>query len=94
MGRLSSAARLAPEAPAAHVVEAELGAGVQLVVVLGRSADGESRVLEISEISPGAEGPQATPVFSSRGDGAAARFTATGHVPAWAEGAPASMFRA
>jgi pilus assembly protein CpaF len=94
LARLAAAARMASDAPAGAAIDAELGAGAHLVVVLGRGGEGEVRVAEIAEISPSAEGPAVTPVFSSRGEGAAARFQASGHVPSWAEGAPASMFRA
>ena len=93
LARLSSSARLAADAPTVQVIEAELGMGAHLVVLLGRAGEG-IRVLEVAEVSSSADGPVATAVFSLRGDGAAARFAASGHVPAWAEGAPASIFRA
>ncbi len=93
LARVVASARLAPEAPSAQVLEAELAAGAHLVVVLGRSSEGEPRVLEISEVAGGAEGFSVSPVFSLRNDGASSRFVASGHVPAWADGAPASMFR-
>jgi pilus assembly protein CpaF len=92
--RLSALARMAHEAPSADQINAEIGAGVQLVVFLGRGAEGEPRVQEIGEVTFGADGLAVTAVFSLRGDGASARFAASGHVPAWAESAPASMFRA
>jgi pilus assembly protein CpaF len=94
LARLSAAARMAAESPHASTIDAELGAGIHIVVSLGRAGEGEVRVAEIAEVTPTAEGPAVTPVFSLRGDGAGARFQASGHVPAWAEGAPASMFRA
>ena len=93
--RLVSSARLAPDAPSAAALEAEVPNGVHLVVLLTRAMDGESRITEIAEVVPGGDGVSgATSIFSSRGDGANARFTASGHIPSWAEGAPASMFRA
>ena len=94
LARLGAAARLAAEAPSGAQLDAEIGGAVHVVVLLGRGADGEPRVVEVAEVVPGADGPAATPIFSLRGDGAAARFAASGHVPGWAEGAPASMFRA
>ncbi len=92
--RLSTLARMAHDAPSADQLYAEIGAGVQLVVFLGRGAEGEPRVQEIGEVAVGAEGLAVTAVFSLRGDGASARFAASGPVPAGAESAPASMFRA
>ena len=94
LARLVASARLAPEAPSTQVLETELGTGAHLTVVLGRASDGEPRVLEIAEVSGGADGLTVSPVFSLRNEGATSRFAASGHVPAWAEGAPASMFRA
>lgn len=93
--RLVSSARLAPDAPTAAALEAEVPNGVHLVLLLTRAVDGESRITEIAEVIPGEDGTSvATAIFSARGEGANVRFTASGHVPGWAEGAPASMFRA
>jgi pilus assembly protein CpaF len=94
LARLAGAARMSVDAPSASTIDAELGAGVHVVVTLGRAGEGEVRVAEIAEVTLTAEGPAVTPVFSLRGEGAGARFQASGHVPGWAEGAPASMFRA
>ncbi len=94
LARLSSSARLAADAPQAHVLDAEIGAGAHLTVLLGRSAEGDIRVVEIAEVTASADGLAATAVFSLRSDGAGARFAASGYVPGWAEGAPASIFRA
>lgn len=94
LARLVASARLAPDAPAAQVLEAELSTGAHVTIVLGRAADGEPRILEIAEVGAGESGFTVSPVFSMRSDGASVRFAASGHVPAWAEGAPASMFRA
>jgi hypothetical protein len=45
-------------------------------------------------VSAGGDGPMLQPVFTFKPDAAGGRFAATGHVPAWAEGAPPSTFRA
>ena len=92
--RLVSSARLAAEAPETAALDAEVPNGVHLVVLLQRAVDGESRITEIAEVVSGEAGSSATAIFSARGEGANARFTASGHIPGWAEGAPASMFRA
>ena len=60
---------------------------------IGRGADGTRRVMQISEVA-GSRGDgriEVTDVFLASPDG---RFAATGHVPAFAEGAPTSLFRA
>ena len=94
--RLSSMARLAAEAPAPEVIADELGRGVHVVMQLVRAADGETRVGEIAEVTPGGNGddPGLQTVFTFKPDTAGGRFAATGHVPGWAEGAPPSTFRA
>ncbi|HEY7957112.1 MAG TPA: ATPase, T2SS/T4P/T4SS family [Polyangia bacterium] len=95
LARLESLARLAVEAPAAPVLADELGRGVSLIVHLTRGASGELRVGEITEVRPGdpGEGPTLHPIFTFKPDQTGGRFAATGHVPAWAEGAPPSTFR-
>jgi pilus assembly protein CpaF len=96
LARLESMARLAPEAPGPAALADEIGRAVQVIVQLGRTGDGESRVTEIAEVVPGAPGepPTSQAVFSYKPDSAGGRFAPTGHVPAWAEGAPPSTFRA
>jgi pilus assembly protein CpaF len=89
VARLETLAHLAKEAPARAVLADEIARNVHLVVQVQRSAEGEVRVVEIAEIGPGDAGAAIQPVFSAAGS----RFSATGHVPAWAEGAPPSMFR-
>jgi pilus assembly protein CpaF len=92
--RLQSMARLAEGAPSSAALAEEIGRAVQVVVQLGRSLEGEPRVVEISDITEGGvDGALMTPVFSFRPEGGG-RFTLSGHVPAWAEGAPPSIFRA
>jgi hypothetical protein len=68
---------------------------VSLIVHLTRGASGELRVGEITEVRPGdpGEGPTLHPIFTFKPDQTGGRFAATGHVPAWAEGAPPSTFR-
>jgi pilus assembly protein CpaF len=85
VARLTSMARLAPEAPAADALAEELARAVHVIVHLTRTAEGEVRVAEIAEMTP--MGVQA--VFKAEGG----RFAPTGHVPSWAEGAPPSTFR-
>ncbi len=95
--RLESMARLAPEAPSSAVLNDEIGRGIHVIIHLTRTADGETRVGEISEVTPGhgqGEAPAIQPVFVFKPDAAGGRFSATGHIPAWAEGAPPSTFRA
>jgi pilus assembly protein CpaF len=89
VARLETLAHLAKEAPAKDVLADEIARHVHLVVQVQRSAEGEVRVVEIAEIGPGDAGTAIQPVFTAAGS----RFSATGHVPAWAEGAPPSMFR-
>jgi pilus assembly protein CpaF len=88
VARLTSMARLAPEAPSADALADEIGRGVHVVVHLARSAEGELRVGEIAEVT--AMGVQ--PIFSFKPE-AGGRFSPSGHVPNWAEGAPPSLFR-
>jgi pilus assembly protein CpaF len=88
-GRMAHLARLAPEAPDPKTLAGEIARGVHVVVHLGRSPDGEPRVVEIVD-GGGAEGGE--PVFTFKPEGGG-RFAATGHVPAWAEGASPAMFR-
>lgn len=90
VSRLAQLARLAPEAPEAATVREELGRGLQIVVQMTRTADGEPRVAEIAEV----DGERVQAVFTFKPDAAGGRFAPTGHVPAWAEGAPPSTFRA
>jgi pilus assembly protein CpaF len=85
VARLTAMARMAPEAPPTEALSEELTRGVHVIVHLSRTADGELRVGEIAEMTP--MGVQA--VFKAEGG----RFAPTGHVPAWAEGAPPSTFR-
>jgi pilus assembly protein CpaF len=88
-GRMAHLARLAPEAPETKTLSDEIARGVHVVVHLGRSPDGEPRVVEIVD-SSGGDGSE--PVFTFKAEGGG-RFAATGHVPAWAEGASPAMFR-
>jgi pilus assembly protein CpaF len=88
VGRLESLARLAPEAPTGKALADEIARGVHVVVHLGRASDGEIRVVEIVDLGGGGQ-----PVFAFKPDSAGGRFAAAGHVPAWAEGAPSTMFR-
>jgi pilus assembly protein CpaF len=88
LARIASMARMAPEAPSLEALNDEIARGLHLVVHLARGVEGELRVSEISEVGP--TGVQT--VFSFKPDGGG-RFTATGHVPGWAEGAPPSLFR-
>jgi pilus assembly protein CpaF len=88
--RVVQLARLAPEAPSAEVLREETGRGAHLVVHMTRTNDGEPRVGEVAEVSNG----ELTAVFTFKPDAAGGRFSPTGHVPGWAEGAPPSMFRA
>jgi pilus assembly protein CpaF len=92
--RLEAMARMAAEAPGTGALNAEIGRGVQVVVHLTRTAEGELRVGEIAEVTAGTDGPVLHTVFSFRPDAAGGRFAASGHIPAWAEGAPPSTFRA
>ncbi|MGZ3439374.1 MAG: ATPase, T2SS/T4P/T4SS family [Polyangia bacterium] len=85
VARLTSMARLAPEAPAAETLADEIARAVHIIVHLTRTTEGEMRVGEIAELTP--MGVQA--VFKAEGG----RFAPTGHVPSWAEGAPPSTFR-
>jgi pilus assembly protein CpaF len=85
VARLTSMARLAPEAPAAEALADEIARGVHVIVHLTRTSEGEMRVGEIAEVTP--MGVQA--IFKAEGG----RFAPTGHVPSWAEGAPPSTFR-
>jgi pilus assembly protein CpaF len=87
-GRMAQMARLAPEAPDAKILAGEIARGVHVVVHLGRSPDGEPRVVEVVDNT--AEGGE--PIFTFKAEGGG-RFAATGHVPAWAEGASPAMFR-
>jgi pilus assembly protein CpaF len=84
--RMEAMAHLAPEAPSGKALAEEIARGTHVVVQLGRSPEGEPRVVEIVD---GASDPIFT--FKAEGGG---RFAATGHVPAWAEGASPAMFRA
>jgi pilus assembly protein CpaF len=86
--RLAQLARLAPEAPEVKVLSGEIARGVHVVVHLGRSPDGEPRVVEVVDNTT--EGGE--PIFTFKAEGGG-RFAATGHVPAWAEGASPAMFR-
>jgi pilus assembly protein CpaF len=88
--RLVSLAQLAPEAPTAAVLSDELARGVQVIVSMQRTPDGESRVAEICEVTANSDEPEVHSIFTA-GNG---RFAATGYVPAWAEGASPSLFRA
>ncbi|MGZ3426627.1 MAG: ATPase, T2SS/T4P/T4SS family, partial [Polyangia bacterium] len=88
--RLAQLARMAPEAPNGETLREELGRGVQVIVHMTRTADGEPRVAEISEV----DGERVQAVFTYKPDAAGGRFAPTGHVPAWADGAPPSTFRA
>jgi len=88
LARIASMARMAHEARSLEAINDEIAPGLSLVVQLARGVEGELRVSEISEIGGG--GVQ--PVFSFKPEGGG-RFAATGHVPAWAEGAPPSLFR-
>jgi pilus assembly protein CpaF len=93
LDRLAQLARLAPEAPSQKTINEELGRGVNLIVHLSRSAEGELRVAEVVEVAAGDDAPSLQPIFTHKPEGGG-RFAATGHVPPWAEGAPPSMFRA
>jgi pilus assembly protein CpaF len=96
LARLEAMARLAPEAPAHGTLHEEIGRAVHVVVHLTRTADGEPRVGEIAEVSGSSNGgapPTTQAIFSFKPDASGGRFAGTGHVPAWAEGAPPSMFR-
>jgi pilus assembly protein CpaF len=86
-GRLAAMSRLAPEAPDPKVLNDEIGRGVHVVVQLGRSPDGEPRVVEVVDCTSGGD-----PIFTFKAEGGG-RFAATGHVPGWAEGASPAMFR-
>jgi pilus assembly protein CpaF len=88
LARVASMARLAPEAPTLDALNDEIARGVHLIVHLSRSSDGDLRVGEIADVTTA--GVQ--PVFVHKPDGGG-RFTASGHVPGWAEGAPPSLFR-
>ncbi len=91
--RLQAMARLAPEAPAAKALAEEIGRGTHVVVQLGRSPDGEPRVVEIVDgTAESTGGGSGDPIFTFKAEGGG-RFAATGHVPAWAEGASPAMFR-
>jgi pilus assembly protein CpaF len=90
IARLAQLARLAPEAPSAETLREEVARAVHVIVHLARTATGETRVGEISEV----EGGQIHAVFTFKPDAAGGRFAATGHVPAWTDGAPPSSFRA
>jgi pilus assembly protein CpaF len=90
LARLAHLAHLAGEAPSVDTLRQELARGVQVIVQLGRSAEGEPRVTEISEV----DGERVQAVFTYKPDAAGGRFAPTGHVPAWADGAPPSTFRA
>jgi pilus assembly protein CpaF len=95
VARMEAMARLAPEAPSLEVLNDEIARGVSVVVHLSRTADGETRIGEISEVTAHkGDQPGLQPIFLFKPDSAGGRFSATGHVPAWAEGAPPSTFRA
>ena len=96
IARVEAMARLAQEAPSSQTLLEEIGRAVQVIVHLTRSTDGEMRVGEIVEVSPAGVGetPSLQPIFSFKPDATGGRFAATGHIPAWAEGAPPSTFRA
>jgi pilus assembly protein CpaF len=85
--RIKSLANLAPDAPSERTLAEAIARALHLVVHMGRGGD-ESRVLEIYDVAAG------EPVFTFKPDGAGGRFVASGHVPAWAEGASPSVFRA
>ena len=73
----------------------EVARGVHVVVHLGRSPDGEPRVVEVVDGVGGPHGESGgggEPIFTFKPEGGG-RFAATGHVPAWAEGASPAMFR-
>ena len=65
---------------------------MHVVVQLARG-EGEPRVVEITDVYSGDDGAVLHPVFSYRNEAGGGHFVATGHVPAWAEGAPGSLFR-
>jgi pilus assembly protein CpaF len=88
--RMVQLARLASEAPSADALREAAGRGVHLIVQLTCTPDGGTRVAEIDDVNEG----ELSPVFTLKPDAAGGRFSPTGHVPAWAEGAPASTFRA
>jgi pilus assembly protein CpaF len=85
--RLATLARLAPEAPEHATLWNELGRGVHVVVQLLKAGDGESRVTEIADVTAGDDGPKLRATFTFKLDGSGGRFSSTGFVPAWAEGA-------
>jgi pilus assembly protein CpaF len=91
-GRMAQLARLAPESPEQKVLAGEIARGVHVVVHLGRSPDGEPRVVEVVDGVSGENGG-GQPIFTFKAEGGG-RFAATGHIPAWAEGASPAMFRA
>jgi pilus assembly protein CpaF len=94
LSRIEALAKLAPEAPPVEVLRDEVARNVQLVVQLQRSSDGEPRVGEIAEVTPGPSGASVQAVFTFKPDASGGRFQASGHAPSWAEGAPPSLFRA
>jgi pilus assembly protein CpaF len=85
--RLESMARLAPDAPASKILAEQIARGVHVIAQLGRSADGEPKVVEI--VDSAGEGE---PIFTFKAEGGG-RFAASGHIPVWAEGASPAIFR-
>jgi len=66
---------------------AEIARGLHVIVQLARTAEGETRVTEIAEVTPGERGAALKTIYTYKADGGSGRFTSTGHAPAWAEGA-------
>ncbi len=65
---------------------------LNVVVQTARGSDGVRRVTQVAEVTPGNDGrAEISDIFLATPDG---RFTGTGHVPTFAEGASPSLFRA
>lgn len=93
VGRLLAGARLAGMLPDAALRDT-LADHLHLIVHVARGGDGAQRVLRIAELERFDDRgrPRVADVFTWKGD-ESGRYTSTGHIPAFAEGAPSTMFR-
>jgi len=92
LGRLAAQFRLASPGRDRAVAEATLAEQLDVVVSVGRSSDGRGRVTSIAEVTHQNDGGRAG-LFEVFVLTAAGSFAATGHIPAFAEGAAAALFK-
>jgi pilus assembly protein CpaF len=91
--RLTSMARLAPEAPATETLAEVAACCLHLVVQIARSRDGVRRVSEIAAVTRDSIQPIYT-FNSDNTDEGGGEFVASGQLPSWVEGSPPSLLRA